>query len=104
MEPPIQLNTEARAFWDRHYKRLKSRRILTRADLDSFAVLCVCWSKLVAIGAAEPGADNYREMVQYANLLKQYHAYAKQFGLLPRERRAAKMDSDAPAKKDEFGL
>ena len=39
----------------------------------------------------------------FPNLLKQYHAYAKQFALMPRERRAAKMELQRKETKDEFG-
>lgn len=103
-EPPIPLSGEAAKFWRRHFKRLKGRRILTRSDCESFAVLCLTWSKIVALSDTQPGADSYREMIQFSNLLKQYHSFAKQFGLMPRERKAAKMDTDPPKKKDEFGL
>jgi phage terminase small subunit len=102
--PPLPLNPTARAFWDRHHDRLRAAGMLTEADLDSFAVLCVTWSKLATISASEPGADQFREMVQLNQLLKQYHTYAREFGLLPRDRKRSKLDTDAPAAKDEFGL
>ncbi len=103
-EPNLPLSGPSRAFWDRHYTRLKKAGILTKADPDSFAVLCLMWGKLHALSECEPGADAYREMVQLVNLTKQFQAMAKQFGLLPRERKQAKMTVDAPEKKDEFGL
>ncbi len=102
--PPLPLNAVARAFWDRHHDRLRAAGLLTDADLDSFAVLCVTWSKLATISASEPGADNFREMVQLNQLLKQYQAYAREFGLLPRDRKRSKLDGEAPGGKDEFGL
>jgi hypothetical protein len=104
MEPPVPLTGHALSFWDRHAPRLEAAGILTAADAESFAVLCLTWDKLVALSAYPPGADSFREMVQLVNLKKQYHAYAKQFGLMPRERRAAKMDQDPPAQTDEFDL
>jgi hypothetical protein len=102
--PPIPLAGEALAFWERHYRPLKRAGILTRGDLDSFALLAITWGKLVSISASEPGADQYREMVQFTNLNKQYQSLAKQFGLLPRERKTAKMDGGRRVKTDEFGL
>lgn len=104
MEAPLPLNKTAREFWDRHHDRLRAAGLLTDADVDSFAVLCVTWSKLAAISASEPGAGMFREMVQLNQLLKQYHAYAREFGLLPRDRKRSKLDAEAPAAKDEFGL
>ena len=103
-EPPLPLSDTARAFWDRHHDRLKAAGLLTDADLDSFAVLCVTWSKLATISKSEPGADQFREMVQLNQLLKQFHTYAREFGLLPRDRKRSKLESDGPPAKDEFGL
>jgi len=103
--PPLQLNPTARAFWDRHHDRLRTAGLLTDADLDSFAVLCITWGKLAAIAAnSEPGAAQFREMVQLNALLKQYHSYAREFGLLPRDRKRSKLDADPPPTTDEFGL
>jgi len=102
--PPLPLDPIALGFWDRHAGRLRAVGLLTAADVDSFAVLCVTWSKLSTVAAAEPTAANYREVIQFVNLLKQYQSLAKQFGLLPRDRRAAKLESDPPAPRDEFGL
>lgn len=102
--PPIDLDSIAQAFWDRHAGRLAEAGILTDADLDTFAVVCQCWSKVQALSACGIGADHFREAVQLNNMLKQFHSYAKQFGLLPQARKAAKMDAAPPPKKDEFGL
>lgn len=102
--PPLPLNPTARAFWDRHHDRLRKAGILTDADVDSFAVLCLTWSKLYALAAIEAGADQFREMIQLDRLTKQYRDLAKQFGLLPRDRRMSKMDADEKPTTDEFGL
>jgi phage terminase small subunit len=103
-QPPVPLAPEARRFWDRHYRRLEAAQVLTPADVDSFAVLAMTWGMVQDLAGTEPGADQYREMIQLTNLLKQYQSLAKQFGLLPRERKAAKMGHDAPAATDEFDL
>lgn len=103
-EPPLPLNKVARAFWDRHHDRLQAAGLLTAADLDSFAVLCVTFSKLASLAGAETGSDFFREAVQFNQLLKQYQAYAREFGLLPRDRKRSKLDADAPPTQDEFGL
>lgn len=102
--PPLPLDPVALAFWDRHAGRLTAAGLLTAADVDSFAVLAVTWSKLATAAKCEPGAETYREMVQFVALLKQYQALAKQFGLLPRDRKAAKLDTEPPPPRDEFGL
>jgi len=102
--PPLPLDPAALAFWTRHAGRLTAAGLLTAADTDSFAALCVTWSKLSAVAAAEPSEENYRLMIQFVNLLKQYQALAKQFGLLPRDRKAAKLDAEPPPPRDEFGL
>jgi phage terminase small subunit len=104
VEPPLPLDRVGREFWDRHYDRLKAAGLLTDADLDSFAVLCVTWSKLTLIARSEPGADQFREMVQLNQLLKQFHTYGREFGFFPRDRKRSKLDGDAPPAKDEFGL
>jgi phage terminase small subunit len=105
LAPPSSLRGEALAFWDRHAGRLRDAGILTPADLDSFVLLCRTHALLDALHAVvEPGADAFREMIQLVNLTKQYVALARQFGLLPRERKQAKMSVERPKPKDKFGL
>lgn len=104
MEPTLPLSGAAKSFWGRHAKRLQKAKVLTDSDLDSFTVLCVTFGMIDRLKEVEPGADAYREMVQFCNLLKQYQALAKQFGLLPRERKQAKMSTEPEAEKDEFNL
>jgi phage terminase small subunit len=104
MGPTLPLNRTARDFWDRHHDRLRAAGLLTDGDVDSFCVLCVTWSKLAAISQHEPGADQFREMVQLNQLLKQYQQYAREFGLMPRDRKRSKLETDAPPTRDEFGL
>lgn len=103
-EPSVTLDREGRAFWDRHYERLTAEGILTENDLETFACCCMTWSMIVELREIRPGAGSFREMIQFNNLNKQFLAYAKQFGLLPRERRAAKMEASPTSTKDEFGL
>lgn len=104
LTPPLPLNTVARSFWDRHVGRLESVGLLTAADVDTFAVLCVVWSKLSALSSTEPGEGQFREMVQLDRLTKQYHALAREFGLCPKDRRRSKLDAEPQPAKDEFGL
>lgn len=104
MEPPLRLNSVAREFWDRHAARLRSVGLLTDADRDAFAVLCVVWSKLAALSGTEPGEEQFREMVQLDRLVKQFHTLAREFGLCPKDRRRSKLDAEAPPAKDEFGI
>lgn len=102
MKPPIELSGEALAYWKAHSRKLKDAGILTDRDVHSFALLCRIWGMLQALDT-EPGNENYRAMIQFTNLSKQYAALAKQFGLLPRDRKAANMELESKA-TDEFGL
>lgn len=103
--PPLPLNTVARGFWDRHAARLLGAGLLTDADLDAFAVGCLTFSKLAALSGAEPGPDQYREMIQLDRLTKQFGEFCKQFGLTPLSRKRGKLGTGtAPKKKDEFEL
>ncbi|MBN9522612.1 P27 family phage terminase small subunit [bacterium] len=103
-EPPLKLNSVAREFWDRHYGRLRDVGLLTDADVDTFAVLCLVWSKLSALAATEPGEEQFREMVQLDRLTKQFHSLGREFGLCPKDRKRSKLDGEKPRKKDEFEL
>ena len=103
-EPPAKLAPDARGFWDKHYRRLKRAGVLTRSDVESFAILCVIWGKIQELQALPNDPDDFRTPIKLDRLLKQYHAFAKQFGLLPQARRAAKMDTEPADKKDTFGL
>jgi phage terminase small subunit len=104
MEPPLRLNTVAREFWDRHAARLAAVGLLTAADQDTFAVLCIVWGKLSALAGTEPGEGQFREMVQLDRLTKQYHTLAREFGLAPKSRRRDKLDAEPAPAKDEFGF
>lgn len=99
MKPPIPLSGEALKFWKRHALRLKKAGILSDRSEDSFVLLCQTWGMVQALSGIEPGADAFREMIQLNNLLKNYQSLAKQFGLLPRDAKQAKMDAPPPAKK-----
>lgn len=100
--PPKSLTGEALEFWHRHAKSLYAAGILTDLDIDSFALLCKVWGAIEGLDVT-PGEENFRGMIQFTNLLKQYQSLAKQFGLLPRERKTANMQPDT-ADKDEWGL
>ena len=103
-QPPIELTGEAERFWHAHAARLEAEGTLTEADHHALAICATVWQRITDLQTFSAGAENYREMVQLANLTKQYHAYAKQFGLMPRERKLSKMDTPLNTEKDEFGL
>lgn len=103
-EPPLPLNETGREFWDRHHDRLKAAGLLTAADLDTFAWLCVLWSKMAALSSTRPGPDEFRSMVQVNQLGKQFESYARQFGMFPKDRKRSKLDENAPPPTNEFGL
>jgi phage terminase small subunit len=100
--PPKSLTGEALAFWQRHARPLWEANILTERDIDSFALLCRVWGVMNEMDIST-GNENFRIMIQFTNLLKQYQALAKQFGLLPRERKIANMVMDTE-EVDEYGL
>jgi len=100
--PPRNLTGESLAFWQRHARPLWEASILTDRDIDSFSLLCRVTGTLNEMDIST-GNDNFRVMIQFTNLLKQYQSLAKQFGLLPRERKIANMDMTAD-NPDEFGL
>ncbi|MDY3558111.1 P27 family phage terminase small subunit [Gemmata sp. JC673] len=103
-EPPVPLTQHARAYWDRHYARLEEAGVITAADAESFALLCVVWGKIQELQALPASAGDFRTPISLDRLLKQYHAYAKQFGLLPQARKQSKMTVTPPKKKDEWDL
>jgi hypothetical protein len=78
--------------------------VLTSSDANSFTILCYTYGMIAELSHIKPGADNYREMVQVGRLLKEYQSLAKQFGLLPRERKQSKMNTEPAPEKDEFDL
>jgi phage terminase small subunit len=98
MEPPIPLTGQALGFWTRHADRLADAGILSDRSLDSFVLLCQTWSMVQTLASFEPGSTNFREMVQFNQANKNYQALAKQFGLLPRDARASKMEPTSAAK------
>lgn len=100
----MRLSEQARRYWDTHYRRLELSGTLTAADVESFALLCVVWGRIQQLEALDFDPDDFRTPIKLDRLMKQYHAFAKQFGLLPRERKQAKMEVTPPATKDEFDL
>lgn len=103
-DPPLPLSAAARGFWDRHYARLTAAGLMTDADVDSFAVLCVAFGTVAALSTSATGADYFRENVQLDRAQKTYKLLASEFGLTPRGRKRDKLTPDAPPTKDEFGL
>ena len=96
---PDYLTGEASEFWDRHYDRLTEARVLTEGDTDSFALLCEIWQH---IRQTNPDSDS-KQAVKYIALVKQYMALAKQFGLMPRERKKSGLFLMKEL-QDEFGI
>ena len=86
MKMPSNLSNEGKKFWQRHAKNLVEENILTDRDYDSFVLLCKIHGMIQSIDGA-PSESNSRIMSQFINLTKQYQSLAKQFGLLPRERK-----------------
>ncbi|QEL18540.1 P27 family phage terminase small subunit [Limnoglobus roseus] len=103
-KPPFPLRAEAQDFWNAHADQLERDGILTAKDLHAFAVCALTWQRICELQEFRAGADNYREMIQLANMTKQFHSFAKQFGLMPRERAHSKLDRPKEEQKDEFGL
>lgn len=105
MTPTVELNPEARAFWDRHAERLAAAGILTEHDVDAFTLLCQTWSRVQDLAAATANdPSDFRAAIQYTNVVKQFERLASQFGILPRVRRSAKMNLQPEPERDPFGL
>lgn len=90
MNVPPYLKPEGKAFWKKHYNRLMESGLMTVADEESFIQLCEVWSDLRTVDrdAGSPQA------LRWGSLNKIYLALAKQFGMLPRDRKAAKLEPD----------
>lgn len=85
MKPPRSLSGEARDYWKRHADRLAAAGLLTDADVDSFALLCQLWAdvgRLRQLAEADP-----RKNRNYLDSVKAWQSMARQFALLPLERK-----------------
>jgi phage terminase small subunit len=103
MDSPIPLDSMAQSHWQALAPALETDGILTDRDRFAFAIMCQIWSKLQSLDTSDP--TNYRAAIQHDRLTKSYHSYAKQFGLMPRERKQSKMQpKPAPKEDSEFKL
>jgi hypothetical protein len=86
---PKWLKDEAKEFWQQHWTRLVSEgSVDAERDVEGFSLLCEIWR---IIQHTDPTADN-GQALRFGSMLKQYHAYAKQYGLLPKDRKANGFD------------
>lgn len=103
MDAPSSLTGEALAFWQRNAPRLEKDGRLTADDVDTFMMLCQTWGDFQSMAGVGTGEEFYREQIQKSRLRKEFIAIARQFGLLPAERKRMKLTGD-PDESDEFGL
>ena len=81
-EPPDYLDAVALDFWRRHAQALRDADLLSPQDIDSFALLCLVWSKCRSM-IADP-ASSWRIT---NDAISQFHKLAKHFSLLPDARK-----------------
>ena len=105
---PSSLTGEAKRFWDRHAKLLISKGWLTKADADSFALLCQLWEQihdaqaaLKAEGLTVPtGTGSTRAhpaTTIRADCQKQFVALSREFNLTP----VARLRSGEPVESEQ---
>lgn len=99
MRVPDYLDDDAKTYWKKHAKALEDAGILTDRDIESFALLCRIWSLLKN---TDPDADP-KQAIRFVGLSKQYQSLARQFSMLPRDRRKDGIDTHK-TEEDEFGL
>ena len=99
MNCPRWLKDDAAEFWKRHAKPLEQAGVLTDRDVDGFALLCEVWRLL---RNTDPLRDS-KEAVRYIALVKQAQALMKQFGLMPRDRKRSKIESEKDELKEFAG-
>lgn len=107
--PPVELESAARAVWDRLAPDLIARRVLTAWDVDSFAVYC----RSVALfnrAAAEVEAEGASTERPYTGVVpspafrvmvamqKTLTAIGSRFGLSPADRATLKINHNAGPK------
>ena len=91
---------ERAAFQNQYAGALEELAAAAAARGESRAAI-VWWRKLAAL---DPDPENFRAMVQYNNLLKQYEKYARSFGLLgPKGRPPEKTKSITDVLNDVMG-
>lgn len=78
MRCPVKLEGEAKAFWDANQLRLEKEGVLSNNSLHSFLVLCQLWQVIRTTDPTDP-----KSLLRWTSSVKQYNAYAKEFGLLP---------------------
>lgn len=98
MEAPDYLDAIAREFWQRHWPRLAAAGVVEAADADTFTLLCRTWSELQTVDTAEEKVGT----IKFVALSKQYERLAKQFHLLPAERKRRGISLEPAATDGEF--
>ena len=86
-KPPADLDAEAKKVWNRLAPIVAKNKLLTEADIDSFALLCQARSYLIQIHnliKKEKALDKYQ--AKQRNYTQQFRLLAYDFGLSPRGR------------------
>lgn len=97
MRPPKTLKGEALAYWKRNAPLCEKMGTLTKADTDSFTLLCAVWARLVMAEAEGAGS------IEFVCLAKQYQNLSKPFGLDPISRKKLNVTTHEET-PDEFGI
>jgi phage terminase small subunit len=91
---PSWLKAEAKQFWNKHWHRLcEEGAVDATRDVEGFSLLCEVWRIL---RHTDPCKDS-KEGLRYGAMLKQYQALAKQYGLMPKDRKASGFDKPKDA-------
>jgi phage terminase small subunit len=98
MKQPRNLDTEAKAFYRRHSKRLKDQGLLTDSTHDSFVLLARTHSILASLDPHDT-ADKMA-IIKYIGVSKIYQALSRGFAMNSDKPRVAQMNEP----KDEYGL
>ena len=101
LEPSVPLAGLARTYWDRHAQRLREVGLLTDCDTEAFTLTCQLWSRLQALQVeAEKNPSKNRP---YLDTCKAWQSMARQFSLLPLERKRAGVELTRQV-VDEYGI
>ena len=96
--PTTLKDPDAIRFWKRHAAALASRGILTERDVETFCLLARIWALLER---TDPDEDP-KQAIRFVGLAKQYQSLARQFGLMPKDRRKDGNIGDDDEPKDDL--
>lgn len=100
MKCPKNLDSEAKAFWKRHAKRLQEAGTLDESNYDAFVLLCRTHGILATL---EPKKEK-NGMIVFRSQTKQFMELAKPFGLLADKPKVIEVKQVQSEAAKEFNL